>query len=131
MNLNLIAEFTLSPRAVGGAALDGSHQRGGEGRVLPSLHRCAAQGSRLPHQVQRPTAAILKCRGQGFCTRSAELNCWVQPFWEEEFWSEASAAAPCVQVKLDEAQRKNKRLDFILLLRLYCCFPGIVSELCW
>ena len=53
MNLNLIAEFTLSPRAVGGAALDGSHQWGGEGWGAPKFAQVCCSGL----QIATPGAA--------------------------------------------------------------------------
>ena len=74
MNRSLITEFTLSPRAVGGAALDGSHQRGGEGRGAPKFAQvccsrlqiappgAAAHGRRL----EAPGAGLLRkgCRAE-------------------------------------------------------------------
>ena len=123
MILNLITEFTRSPQAVGGAALGGSHQRGGAGGELPSLRRCAAQGSRWPFQGQRPTAAILKSQGQGFCTRSAELNCWAQPFWEEELWSEASACSSLCASETRRNQKEKQKVRLYFTTQTLLSFP--------
>lgn len=67
--------------------------------------------------------------------RHLELRCWGSHaalrtlFWST--WCQASALRTPEQVKLDWAQRKRKRLDFILLPRFYFYFLGIVNGLCW
>ena len=53
---------------------------------------------------------------------------WGVSLSQEEFWSEAPRSG---LVKLDWAQRKRKRLDFIWLLRFYFYFLNMVNGLCW
>ena len=116
-----------------------SGEGGGRSSPQSGLVRCAARGSRLRCRAQRlctrPAAAILnwRARAQYFCAQdAAELSCAAQPFcMRSSGLRPLPAVATCEQVKRDEAQGKNKRLDFILLLRFYFCFPGIVNELCW
>ena len=57
MILNLITEFTRSPQAVGGAALGGSHQRGGAGWGAPKFAQVCCSGL----QVAIPGAAAHSC----------------------------------------------------------------------
>ena len=95
----------------------------GRGGVLPSLHRCAAPGSRSPHQAQRPTAAVLKRQGQGFCARAAELNCWVQAFWEEEFWSEALACSTLCASETRRSPKEKQKVRLYFTTQTLLLFP--------
>ena len=68
-----------------------------------------------------------------FCTRP-QAEVFGQPFWTinsglKSWLQGLCCAVPYEQVKLEEIPRK--RLDLILLLRLYFYFPGIVNGLCW
>ena len=104
--------------------------RGGEG----CSQVCTGVLLRAPDRPTRrsgPRPPSWSARGRAFAQGLQSWTAGYRHFGRKNSGLRPWPAAPCVQVKLDEAQRKNKRLDFILLLRLYCCFPGIVNELCW
>lgn len=72
----------------------------------------------------------------GALAHSPELRCLGAALLQKELWSDGPGvwplyAAPCEHMKQDKAQRKRKRLDFILLSWFYFYFLGIVNGLCW
>ena len=78
-----------------------------------------------------PQLPSWRARGRAFAQGLQSWTVGRSRFGRKNSGLRPRPAAACVQVKLDGTQRKNKRLDFILLLRRYCCFPGVVNELCW
>ena len=87
--------------------------REGTGGVLPGLAQLCCSCSRS------------QCQAQHLRTQPA-----AEELCSKVLGARSLQAAPYEQVKLDEAQRKKKNLDFILLPRFYFYFPGVVNEHC-
>ena len=95
---------------------------GREEGVLEFMWSCFRQDGTTSRRSTRPAAAILSS-----VLRSASLTvCWAEgagtaTILHEELWSETLGprpphVAPYEQVKLDQAQRRRKRLDFFYQL---------------
>lgn len=133
-------EHRLFPRATGGAALEGSPQRGGGG-VLAGPAQLCCSASRSQPICTRPAAAILNCgvRRQASVLAGAEAPPADSAFSRTrssgpkgQVRGFCSRQAPCKQVKLDQTQRKReKKVRLYFIMQILFPFPGIDNGLCW